>query len=69
MSEEAVLAGGPIPADADIEGAPATRVRSYWQSVAYRLRHDWITLIFGAVVLAIVLAAIAAPLITPFDPY
>src|ERR1700726_332614 len=48
---------------------PAARVRGYWQSVFYRLRHDPVTLAFGAVVLLIVLAAICAPLIAPFDPY
>ena len=66
MSERA-LAGPTVPADA--EGAPASRVRGYWASVLRRLGRDWLTLGFGAVVLAIILAAIAAPLIAPFDPY
>src|SRR5947209_19458465 len=51
------------------QAAPATRVRGYWRSVAHRLRHDPVTLIFGAAVLLIVLAAIVAPWIGPFDPY
>jgi len=51
------------------QAVPATRVRDYWQSVAYRLRHDPVTLAFGAVVLLIVLAAIFAPWVAPFDPY
>src|SRR5437763_17186382 len=51
------------------QAAPATRVRGYWQSVGYRLRHDPVTLIFGAAVLLIVLAALFAPWIAPFDPY
>src|ERR1700681_3740936 len=51
------------------QAAPATRVRGYWQSVAYRLRHDPVTLIFGAAVLLIVSAALFAPWIAPFDPY
>src|SRR5271170_3280160 len=51
------------------QAAPATRVRGYWQSVFYRLRHDPATLFFGSIVLLIVLAAIFAPLIAPFDPY
>ena len=51
------------------QAVPATRVRGYWQSVAYRLRHDPVTLAFGAVVLLIVLAAIFAPWVAPFDPY
>src|SRR5207302_3398150 len=51
------------------QAAPATRVRGSWQSVGYRLRHDPVTLTFGAVILLIVLAAICAPWIAPFDPY
>src|SRR3989440_912852 len=51
------------------QAAPATRVRGYWQSVFYRLRHDPATLLFAAIVLLIALAAICAPLIAPFDPY
>jgi peptide/nickel transport system permease protein len=48
---------------------PATRVRGYWRSVGFRLRHDPATLAFAAVVLLIVLAALLAPAIAPFDPY
>src|SRR6516164_6928864 len=48
---------------------PATQVRGYWQSVFYRLRYDPVTLVFGAIILLIVLAAILAPLLAPFDPY
>ena len=51
------------------QAIPATRVRGYWQSVFYRLRHDPVTLFFAAMVLLIVLAAICAPLIAPFDPF
>src|SRR3954471_1063212 len=51
------------------QAIPATRVRGYWQSVFYRLRHDPVTLFFAAIVLLIVMAAICAPLIAPFDPY
>jgi len=51
------------------QALPATRVRGYWQSVFYRLRHDPVTVVFGAVVLMIVLAAVFAPLLAPFDPY
>ena len=63
-----------VAADQSLEGfeeqaAPATQVRGYWQSVLYRLRHDPVTVAFGAVVLLIVLAAICAPLVAPFDPY
>ena len=42
------------PLDAFEEQAlPATRVRGYWQSVLYRLRHDPVTLVFAAIVRAI----------------
>jgi peptide/nickel transport system permease protein len=51
------------------QAAPATVVRGYWQSVFYRLRHDPVTLVFGAIVVLIVLAAVCAPLIAPFEPY
>src|ERR1700693_2798904 len=51
------------------QAVPATRVRGYWQSVFYRLQHDPVTRVFGAMVRLIVLAAICAPLIAPFDPY
>lgn len=49
--------------------APATKVRTYWQNVAYRLRYDYITLFFAAVILLIVLMAVFAPWIAPKDPY
>jgi peptide/nickel transport system permease protein len=51
------------------QAAPTTRVRSYWQNVGYRLSRDPVTLLFGTVVLLVVLAAIFAPLLAPFDPY
>lgn len=69
MNERVVVAQGAIPADSELDGAPAIRVRGYWQSVLHRLRYDWMTIAFGLVVLAIVIVAIAAPLIAPFDPY
>jgi peptide/nickel transport system permease protein len=74
MNERAVVAPGAIPADseiadAEVDLAPTIKVRGYWQSVLHRLRYDWMTIAFGLVVLAIVIAAIAAPLIAPFDPY
>jgi peptide/nickel transport system permease protein len=74
MNERVVVTPGAIPADAEIadsevDSAPAIQVRGYWQSVLHRLRYDWMTIAFGLVVLAIVIVAIAAPLIAPFDPY
>ena len=47
----------------------APKQRGYWGSVGYRLRYDPVTVIFGVIVLSIVLAAIFAPLLAPFDPY
>ena len=67
MSQTAVL---PHSAETfDDQAVPATRIRSYWQSVGYRLRHDKMTMFFGTVVILIVLSAILAPLLAPFDPY
>ncbi|MBR0667139.1 ABC transporter permease [Roseomonas hellenica] len=43
--------------------------RGYWGTVGYRLRYDHVTLFFGALLLLIILAAVAAPLLAPFDPY
>lgn len=65
MSQTATVA----PADFDADALPATKIRSYWQSVGYRLRHDPVTLVFAAIVFCIILAAIFAPFIAPFDPY
>ena len=47
---------------------PAIRVRGYWGTVGNRLRYDYVTLFFLAVIVLIAGAAIAAPLIAPFDP-
>jgi peptide/nickel transport system permease protein len=58
-----------MQAEAGEQGAPALKVRSYWQTVGYRLRYDYMTLFFGAVVVLIILSAIFAPLIAPMDPY
>jgi len=51
------------------DATPALRVRGYWASVGHRLRHDPVTLFFGLIVVLIVLSAIFAPLLAPFDPY
>src|ERR1700686_5238598 len=70
MSSMSDIAAPAQPLDTfEEQAAPATRVRGYWESVFYRLRHDPVTLAFGAIVLLIVLMAIFAPLIAPFDPY
>lgn len=43
--------------------------KGYWSAVFTRLRRDPITLFCAAVVIAIVLIAIFAPWIAPYDPY
>src|ERR1700759_2302789 len=58
-----------LPATFADDAPPALRVRGYWGTVGYRLRHDPVTLCFAAVVLLIVLMAIFVPLLAPFDPY
>lgn len=67
MSHTAVM--NTPPAMHDEPAAPALRVRGYWATVAYRLRYDPMTMVFGCIVLLIVLAAVFAPLLAPFDPY
>jgi peptide/nickel transport system permease protein len=64
MSQTATL-----PAAFADDAQPIQRVRGYWGTVGYRLRHDPVTLFFGTIVLLIVLMAIFAPLLAPFDPY
>ena len=71
MSQTAILhpSPGEAPTAADEQATPALKVRGYWASVGYRLRYDLVTIFFGFAVLLIVLAAIFAPLLAPFDPY
>ncbi len=57
-----------LPPGADAEPAPRIAA-GYWRTVGRRLRYDYVTLFFLAVILLIASAAIAAPLIAPFDPY
>lgn len=51
------------------EAIPAQEVRSYWQTVGIRLRYDYTTMFFGAMVILIILSAVFAPLLAPMDPY
>ena len=67
MSDIAVLARDSTGDGGAAIAAP--RVRSYWRSVIERLRHDPVTLFFAALLLTIILAAVCAPWIAPFDPY
>ena len=48
--------------------APVPKSRGYWASVAVRLSRDPVAMVALAEVLAIVLAAVFAPLIAPADP-
>jgi peptide/nickel transport system permease protein len=48
--------------------ASQLRVRGYWESVWQRLRYDYVTLFCMALILLIVLSAVFAPWLTPFDP-
>ena len=41
----------------------------YWGTVGRRLRRDPVTVIFCLLLLAVVLAAVFAPLVSPFDPF
>ena len=64
MSNISVTAPSLAPAIAD--ASPA--VRGYWQTVGHRLRYDYVTLFFLALIAIIVLMAILAPLLAPSDP-
>jgi peptide/nickel transport system permease protein len=50
------------------EKAPPRATRGYWRTVGRRLRYDYVTIFFMMVIALITLAAIAAPLVAPFDP-
>lgn len=60
------LAGARTPASAAPRRTPRP---GYWRGVWHRLRRDRATMGVGAVLLAIVLLAIFAPLVAPQDPY
>jgi len=49
------------------ETAPA-KSRGYLATVLRRLRYDYVTLFFLALIILIVLSAVFAPLLAPFDP-
>jgi peptide/nickel transport system permease protein len=57
------------PATANVAAVIASaRMRGYWGNVWQRLRYDYVTLFFLAVIILIVLSAVFAPLLSPFDP-
>ncbi len=62
--------GPPPEGDAALETPAFVAVqRGYWSNVWIRVRRDPITIVCGAIVLAIILAAIFAPWVAPHDPY
>jgi peptide/nickel transport system permease protein len=52
----------------DVLDAPAGTPMSYWQLVRWRIVRDKVTLAAGAVILAIVLSALLASWLAPYDP-
>lgn len=50
------------------EPSTPVKARGYLATVLRRLRYDYVTLFFMAVIAAIVLTAVFAPLLAPFDP-
>jgi peptide/nickel transport system permease protein len=62
------MADTAVATEAAIETAPRQRVRGYWGGVWQRLRYDYVTLFFLALIILIVAAAIMAPHLAPFDP-
>ena len=62
----------PIARDAPLERAESTAmaqgVRGYWGNVWQRLRYDYVTLFCMAIIVLVVLSAVFAPELAPFDP-
>jgi len=66
------VTGGALSQAAALPAVPQARPAprpGYWGMVADRLRRDPVTVLFCLVLLAIVLSAAFAPLVSPFDPY
>jgi peptide/nickel transport system permease protein len=59
------IAAGAFGAAAELP----VKSRSYWSTVLGRLRRDPVTLVCAAVLLAIILGAVFAPLLVEADPY
>ena len=58
----------PGPTAELLEGPPG-KPMSYWQLVWWRLRRDKVTLAAAAVILLIVLSAVLAAYLAPYDPF
>jgi peptide/nickel transport system permease protein len=69
MSDRSLMSTADATEPSTLTGpTPATVSRGYWGNVWQRLRYDYITLFFSALIILILLSAIFAPLIAPFDP-
>ena len=66
MTSQAHMTSLTLPAAAPVRLPPRP---GYWGMVGGRLRRDPVTVVFCLLMLAIVLAAVFAPLVSPFDPY
>lgn len=51
------------------EAGKRARSRSFWQTVGRRLARDPVTIVCASLLLLIVLLAVLAPLVAPYDPY
>lgn len=58
-----------LPAAAGMTKDKVKRPLTYWQGVGRRLRRDRVSMVCAAVLLAIAVVMILAPLIAPYDPY
>src|SRR5581483_5986463 len=52
----------------ELEAPVVAKRQGYWWNVQRRLRGDYMTLLFLAIIVALALSAIFAPVIAPFDP-
>ena len=67
MTTIATKAGPSVAAPAHKGRRPVSR--SFWQTAWRRLSRDPVAVVCGVILLAILLAAIFAPIVTPYDPY
>jgi peptide/nickel transport system permease protein len=68
MSGLSVISDTPTTETAAPAAASPAGPRGYWGNVWQRLRYDYVTLFFLALIILIVLSAVFAPLLAPFDP-
>src|ERR1700742_321191 len=57
-----------LPPDFALAQTAPAKSRGYLATVLRRLRYDYVTLFFLALIVLIVLSAVFAPLLSPFDP-